>query len=338
MLLILITTVVTKALGESKKKNETSLNLLPISSEALVAFYRLDGNAQDESGNELHGIETNIKWVEGRDDTPQSAAHFDGLVSNIQVEGIEFSERSFSVSIWCKRDLGNHVATDVLLGQSEMNFGFQWGGQNMIFGFTWYGTDLYLPSSGFENYDLGTWHHYVGTYDADSWVRRIFRDGKPMSQDIAPNFKSKGTLYIGTSHLGGNRAFPGAIDEVILFNRALREAEILSLFHGKFAIIDNGHNDTGMPDPLDGNIREDEFTNQSDTNDPDGDGLSDEWEILLGTDPFEVLLPTTVKNPQIRLRTLLHLKRLDIDQTKNRSIVHHPNDESNMSQSRLPQP
>ncbi|MBM3236280.1 LamG domain-containing protein [Candidatus Poribacteria bacterium] len=75
----------------------------------------------------------------------------------------------------------------------------------------------------------GEWYHVAGTFDHKTGILKIYVNGK---QDGERNIKADkiGTndqpLAIGGNPGNSNRWFNGVIDEVVIYNRALTEAEI----------------------------------------------------------------------------------------------------------------
>jgi hypothetical protein len=86
-------------------------------------------------------------------------------------------------------------------------------------------------------WDVGTWYHFAGTFDGDTL--RVYVDGAlegetDIGVDIAP---SDLDLWIGADDNGRlTDSFPGVIDEVRLYDRALDAGEIGELLEGPRAV------------------------------------------------------------------------------------------------------
>jgi hypothetical protein len=76
-----------------------------------------------------------------------------------------------------------------------------------------------------KDYSLKEWHHAVMTFDSGSVV--LYLDGSPEGdgKTTSPLTGNKLTLKIGADSNGQN-LFMGIIDEVRIYNRALKEAEV----------------------------------------------------------------------------------------------------------------
>ncbi|MFA6050579.1 MAG: LamG domain-containing protein [Candidatus Paceibacterota bacterium] len=97
--------------------------------------------------------------------------------------------------------------------------------------------DFGIDNSGSLTYALspsiGRWYHIVALWDGSS-TKRIYIDGVDVAQNAqatAPT-ATNDALYIGLDYLPGNsRNFPGYIDEVRVYNRALSASEVKQLYN-----------------------------------------------------------------------------------------------------------
>lgn len=71
-------------------------------SDGLIAYYPFNGNANDESENDFHGIVHNAVLTTNRNGVPNSAYSFDGIDDYIQVlhDDALNLETDFSISLW----------------------------------------------------------------------------------------------------------------------------------------------------------------------------------------------------------------------------------------------
>jgi hypothetical protein len=75
-----------------------------------------------------------------------------------------------------------------------------------------------------------TWYHVVCTYDGTDW--KMYLDGGLIGTytgGIGTNITNANTVYVGS---GFNNQFPGDIDEVGIWDRALEGSEITTLYNG----------------------------------------------------------------------------------------------------------
>jgi len=92
--------------------NVPSLSQIP--TDSLIAYYPFNGNANDSSGNNLHGITNGgVSWIVNRLGQADSAAYFDGNDGWIKVENaaplcFDVSTDDYSISLFMRDDSSGH--------------------------------------------------------------------------------------------------------------------------------------------------------------------------------------------------------------------------------------
>src|SRR5687768_7351134 len=78
--------------------------------QGLVAYYPFDGNANDVSGNQLHGTETGTTPTADRNGTAAGALAFDGITAFVDCGNpSQFNfAGSFTIAAWVRLD-GNQI-------------------------------------------------------------------------------------------------------------------------------------------------------------------------------------------------------------------------------------
>ena len=166
----------------------------------------------------------------------------------VGVRGKVKNEGNFSLSIWAK-----------VIGRSESSLASnslfeqrndQDGGAPVFIHFNAdqdRETRLVLRSSADLEYvkigapapEYGSWHHYVATLDAEKNMK-LYIDGVLVASGIFINDGDFHTLVnrvsIGAHHPSGRLtgAFNGALDGVLIHNRAISESEVESLYHNMY--------------------------------------------------------------------------------------------------------
>lgn len=95
-----------------------------------------------------------------------------------------------------------------------------------------------MPAASERKQDTD-WHHVVGTYDGTNI--KLYLDGTARGEtgSTSGTIRSVTTdLFVGASNSVGGTAFPGTIDHVMIWNRALDEDEISSLFSDPFQMFE----------------------------------------------------------------------------------------------------
>jgi len=195
---------------------------LPPQDPDMVAYYKLDSDAMDSSGNGIDGtIEGDPQWIEGVID---GALQFDGVDDGIDT-GYTEDLVNFTVACW----VNSPAAPANVWGggpvERQFNFMMAWNREDDFRG----GILAHIggwKSASYEPIEPNKWHHIVGTYDGEAL--KAYRDGVLITSTPAsgaPRSESR-TLKIGR---GLSTFFDGAVDDVRIYRRALTEAEIADL-------------------------------------------------------------------------------------------------------------
>ncbi len=221
--------------------DETSVNsglqlYYPFTSEA--------GGSTDASGNGHNGVLHGTTW---QDDGKPSGSRRLGSGSYIDIgTDVNFAAwNQYSISLWFKRDLTPIDASgygDKLLcktdwysdqhlrmipgGSIHFTLGTG-GGPNPFVG---YGVECW------ENFQDNTWHHLVVVRNSNLATLWIDGTQKSVTSNAISITSNSQPLYLGYSPSGDafqRRCWPGNIDELRIYNRALTPREIDELLYGE---------------------------------------------------------------------------------------------------------
>lgn len=222
----------------SKMLSLLFLSLLIISPQVVAldidglvgAWLMDDGNGKtvsDSSDNGLDGkvAQGNPKWVKGKFG---GGMEFGGSDMVTVDDDAALDLKSFTLSAWVNipkiTGTWQIIASKENRGPTGRNYG--------IFGHINRGVVHYsFTTGGWKSFDANTvitdgkWHHIVTTYEKPNF--KLYVDGKVDGQ-TAPNTdpdNHDNFLFIGGCNIG-NYWMSGTIDEVVLYDRALSEAEI----------------------------------------------------------------------------------------------------------------
>jgi hypothetical protein len=210
--------------------------LLAISARGLALYYPFDRDEGDKvtdaSGKGNDGTVNGAVW--SHTGKIGGAFAFPGASDCVNAGNrIDLANRDFSLSHWVKRSR-HSIATDeytLSQGQSLSYQGlFTMFRTDNRFGFNFYDAGLYTEPIAA---DLTGWHHWVCTYLATTRERRIYCDGVFLTKDVVmANYQGKGDLLLGKSW-NANNNFDGLLDEVMVFDRALSDAEVKTLYNAR---------------------------------------------------------------------------------------------------------
>ena len=217
--------------------------------DGLVGHWRLDDGtgstmAADSSGRgnngTLHGLDVNGAWVAGRSLGALQTAHV-GWVQVPMSPSIDAVVDRVTVSAWVYQEtpimdpdnFGTALSRQIGTSQDQYYHLSIFGGRPTLFITTEVG---YVAPGAPDTVAMNTWIHLAGTYDGAT--ARLYVNGSEIAnQPLTGTFAQDTTAVI----LGGNgndasgvptELFPGRIDELMLFSRALSGDEIAQLAAG----------------------------------------------------------------------------------------------------------
>ena len=150
---------------------------------------------------------------------------------------------NFSISYWINTnasftDFQSYFAIAVNVSYGSGMFNFSAGRLNKTQTKLVVGVQGNGSASGTTALDDGQWHHIIQTYsdNGNNTQRvRIYVDGNTTPEvDLASTLSYApltGDLFIGARNSSNDRAFPGNIDEVSVFNTALGSSDITTIYN-----------------------------------------------------------------------------------------------------------
>ena len=215
-----------------------------IVSDGLVSYWTFDQSTIE--GDTVKGIfGNNDGTIMGKPEVVEGvigeALHFNGVDDYVEVlsdESLKLQDE-FTVETWIKGDsepdTNSGYSQWLFKGHDDENYSFSWDHaqgeftQSIAF---YTGAEWPVAQIG-EVLEGEEWYHIVGTWDGNNlmiYLNGVLSGetkvaGTPLIDDIP--------LSIGSGTDGGSPAyeFPGAIDEVKIYNRALTADEVLNNFN-----------------------------------------------------------------------------------------------------------
>jgi hypothetical protein len=196
--------------------------------DGLVAHYPFNGNAQDATGNGNDGTVNGATLTVDRFGNADSAYSFDKNGKNyISVPDHQMLRPTqLTVATWVE-PVSSAKWNTVLMKST----GGSWGGG---YGITYYNTTeigfyitQYNKNRLLGKIDLKKWSHIVGTFDGSTMKLYINGELVGPSSGIKINH-STAPLYFGKS--SSAYYWDGKIDDIRIYNRALSEDEIKTLY------------------------------------------------------------------------------------------------------------
>ena len=193
----------------------------------LVAWYKLNGNAEDSSGNNFHGIVSNVSWADGK---IGQGASFSGN-GYIKNDDINLGSDNFSFALWVETSSLDNI-------NSSVGFIEEASGNGCIF----YPSTTY----GLANNQIRFWalggEVLIGPDIRNTGFRHlcVTRKGNLFKLYVDGAFYSQGSragsfangITIGNSY-GMARPFTGVLDDVRIYDHALSPKEVRLLSQAK---------------------------------------------------------------------------------------------------------
>jgi hypothetical protein len=212
--------------------------------EGLVAYYALENDANDSSGNELHGtLVGDPVFVEG---VAGMALDFDGDGDYVDCgtnDVLNNLSDAITVSAWVSiRSVTTTWMGIVMKGETAWRLGVNGDTTGIHWGFTGGDRDWQQANSVTE-LPFDEWHHIAGTYDKNVGGI-IYVDGVAEAENPDPNGLSTNEmpLLLGENPEATGRFYDGLLDEVRIYDRALSVDEIRYLRGERPTPIDPGTN------------------------------------------------------------------------------------------------
>jgi hypothetical protein len=215
-----------------------------IPSQGLVAYYPLDSNAKDMSGNQLNGaINGTAIFDTARVGASGKSMKFNGINTWIDIlDDPQLRFRNGTIIYWIKTTASSKqtiiVKSDVSTSNSVMygsTINDPTNGQ-VIFGVKYNSNCLASQGWSFLNNNLninnGLWHMIAFVFRSDSLIMYDNGIKKASSVSMAAGIDScsGANVRIGRNWANDNRFFQGSLDDVFLYNRPLTEQEINAVY------------------------------------------------------------------------------------------------------------
>lgn len=204
----------------------------------LVAFYPLDGDASDASGNQNNGNAIDVSFQTNRHGFPNAAGRFNGQSSSVKVPiKTDFNLLPVTATAWIAFDenRGTDFGIVSIYPTASANGWGIFANADKIRSW-YYGPEGSVPEQWLISTNLSRdrWYHAATVFDSTGG--RLYLDGILIASHGWSGTPSVSTseqgLILGEmlSPDGSHVNFTGAIDDVRVYNRALSNEEIKDLY------------------------------------------------------------------------------------------------------------
>lgn len=197
----------------------------------LVGEWLFSGNADDTSGNGNNGAVTGATLVNDRHSNPNSAYLFNGSTDYIKVlhdSVFDLGTGDFTFSLWDKQSSWGGIANYMLTKDTFSDYELR----------TLSTTELLMILGGTANQviapitaSVDTWVHFLVTRVSGlvSWYENSVQVGTPVT-NTSTLTNSKDLFFGARGNPSPERFMNGSLDDIRIYNRALTQEEIDTLY------------------------------------------------------------------------------------------------------------
>lgn len=202
--------------------------------EGLVAWYPLNGNANDMSGFSNHGTANGPILVVGRDGLQYGAYLFDNSSDFINIpDSPSLRLTEWTICIWVRIDqfYGRTILGKLSDDNGKYNYAIIEGGSSVVrsqYELCNNDSDHYSNASGVP---AGQWVFFVSRRNAATGEHSTFLNGTMASNATYNNVPCANNRDLRLGAADYHPAFYGAMDNVRIYNRPLSETEIMELYN-----------------------------------------------------------------------------------------------------------
>lgn len=201
---------------------------VPLSlTDGLASYWKLDDNSWIDSGGNNRTL-TSLNETSNTNGIINDGALFDAASEQyLTYEEYPFTS-DFSISVWLKCDVQSTYSAAVALVGGTLNFGLYINASDVDGKFGVYANGWNASESVINDNE---WHHLVATISGGN-VLKAYVDGGMVIDEITGNYYQPQTaaLYIGFN--SSVYFLSGIVDEVGIWNKALSQSDVGSLYNG----------------------------------------------------------------------------------------------------------
>ncbi len=216
-----------------------AVRVTTVSDTGLVGYWNMDdgtsttagdfsgrGNTGTLTGFALTGATSN--WVTGK---RGKALDFDGSNDYVTVgngSSLDITN-AITISAWVKLDSKASGSHRFVVKNNA--YYFDWDEDDGYFYFRFYdsGSSLITTRYASSNFSTGTWYYLAGTYDRTT--ARYYVNGAQVHTQASTNAIASNSNNVNFGANAGSQPFPGTLDDVRIYNRALSAAEVQTLYN-----------------------------------------------------------------------------------------------------------
>ncbi|MBC7949570.1 MAG: T9SS type A sorting domain-containing protein [Chitinophagaceae bacterium] len=216
-----------------------SLAQLPV---GFIAKYELPNTAVDNGGNNYNGTLTSTTGTTDRFGTVNAATNFTTAgTGTLPVALVTATQNNFTFGFWFKTTQvagfdGQWYGGRALVDAEVCGETFDWGFALIDGGAVAFGIGLpdITIKSPLTNYNNNAWHFVTGTRNATGGIIILYIDGVQVATSAGTTtsaLNAPTSIRLGSNPCAPAGVYVGALDDMVVYDRALSAAEVTSLYN-----------------------------------------------------------------------------------------------------------
>lgn len=216
-------------MARRQKANMTKSDTLPQAesraaalSDSLLAWIAFDGTLADvHGGHDARSVTGEVEFGSDRAGKADKALSLSGT-TGLTFSGVEIAGRSFTVQFWTLEPRQWILCQ----GIGEDFHGLHIGANDLGMRSDYWGSNQIAPDTS-----EGGWTHWVIRHDIKSGARTIWRNAVCVATMTSAPYLGSGDFTLGR-HFKGAGFYSGSLDDLAIWDRALTDHDIATLFSG----------------------------------------------------------------------------------------------------------
>jgi cysteine-rich repeat protein len=193
-----------------------------------IAFWRFEGNADDETGQNNGTLVGDAQYIAGGQVGQAIEMDGDDAVDIGEPAGLDVPFSELTLSVWVNSNIDSTYYKGLVCKGTLWCIYLTSGGSMVDFYHTNVGdgrTSVSIP-----DIQAGTWHHIIAIYNGSE--TKVYVDGTSYGGENASGTigTNNNEVTIGSLSPTYGHKWIGSIDEVLIYDRALNETEVLQVF------------------------------------------------------------------------------------------------------------
>ncbi|MBL7885543.1 MAG: T9SS type A sorting domain-containing protein [Flavobacterium sp.] len=221
---------------------------------SLVAEYNFNNTMSNSNGTNPFSTTNGVSFVADRNGNPNSALNITNTGSTASIVNLPYGAAARTVSIWVKMNTLNPSFNFIYCYGTASNYNGTYFNPNNLYHFATGNNHSFATSNSID------WTHFVFVYDGTQ--SKMYKNGVLLSTAaLTVNTQNNNNLFtLGLTEQGAQNYFNGAIDDLKIYNYAISDADVSSLFTNNTLLASEDFNSQNLQATIYPNPASDNFT------------------------------------------------------------------------------